>query len=138
MTTPQQPADTLAPPERDTIVSHADQLRADALRWILAIAENHHLPIPSNIETHDFGTGWRLYLHLDDDQGDDVRRWADTLGLPMRPDLPVTGTRRRWTSVSADGKAPAIVFAGWDTVVVDSYCGFTTLAASDVTMAVAA
>jgi hypothetical protein len=136
--TAQQPANTVTPPERDTIVSHADQLRADALRWILAIAEDHHLPVPSNIETRDFGNGWRLYLHLDDDQSDAVRRWADTLGLPMRPDLPILGAHRQWTSVSAEGKAPEIVFAGWETVVVDSYCGFTTVTATDVTTTVAA
>ena len=136
MTDPQ--TDTDASPERDTTVNHADQLRADALRWILAIADNHHLPVPGNIETHDFGNGWRLHLHLDDDQGDDVRRWADTLGLPMRPDLPVIGARRRWTSISADGKAPEIVFAGWGTVVVDSYCGFTATGEAVATMTVAA
>ena len=117
-------------------MSHADQLRADALRWILAIADNHHLPVPGRIETFKMSTGWVLTLHLDDDHGDDVRRWADTLALPMQDDLPVISDRRRFTCVGASGRAPAIVFTGWDTVRISSYCEYT--AVSDTAMAVAA
>ena len=115
---------------------HADQLRADALRWILAIADNHHLPVPARIETyHQASTGWRLALHLDDDQGDAVHRWADTLNLPMHTDLHVKGSRRSWTCVSAGGTAPEIVFAGSDTISVESFCDFTTPAALPLAVA---
>ena len=119
-------------------MSHADQLRADALRWILAIADNHHLPLPAHIETYQTVTGWRLQLHLDDDQGDAVHRWAATLHLPMEDDLRINGSRRSWTCVSAGGTAPDIVFTGWDTMRIDSYCDFATPAAAAAPLAVAA
>ena len=119
------------------VVNHADQLRADALRWILAIADTHHLPVPGHIETYEASAGWRLLLHLDDDHGDDVRNWADALDLPMSADLPVTGLRQRWTCVSAAGAAPEIVFAGWESMQIDSYCDFATVTAETPMVAAA-
>lgn len=113
----------------------ADQLRADALRWLLAIADNHHLPVPARIETYQISAGWRLLLHLDDDQGDDVRRWAATLNLPMEADMRVDGSRRNWTSVRASGAAPEIVFSGWESVSIDSYCDFSAPAAAPLAVA---
>jgi hypothetical protein len=118
-------------------VSHADQLRADALRWLLAIADNHHLPVPSRIESYEASTRWRLHLRLDDDQGNEVRRWADALNLPMEADLPVIGLRRSWTVVSACGTAPESLFAGWDRIRIDSYRDHIANTA-DATMAAAA
>ncbi|MFI7543117.1 hypothetical protein [Actinoplanes sp. NPDC049599] len=117
-------------------MSHADQLRADALRWLLAIADNHHLPVPASITTYRVSTGWHLHLHLDDEQGEDVRRWAEALHLPMQADLRVNGSCESWTSVSASGTAPEIVFAGWNTMRIDSYCDHA--AAVVVPVAVAA
>jgi len=120
-------------------VSHADQLRADALRWMLTIADQHHLPVPASINTFEISGEWRLTLHLDDEQGDAVRRWADTLNLPMEADLRVHGARQSWTCVSAGGTAPEIVFAGWDYLRIDSYCDHTAnTTAADAPMAVAA
>jgi hypothetical protein len=119
-------------------VTYVDQLRADAYRWLLTIAETHHLPVPSRIEAFQYSLGWHLQLHLDDDQGDQVRRWADVLHLPMGEDLPVIGDRRRWTCVSASGPADDIVFTGWDTIRVDSYCDFTAIGTADTTMTTAA
>lgn len=116
---------------------HADQLRADALRWILAIADHHRLPVPARIETYQASTGWRLVLHLDDDQGDAVHRWADTLNLPTQDDLRVHSTRESWTAVSAAGPAPEIVFAGWTTISIESYCDFTTTTATTTTATLA-
>ena len=105
-----------------------DQLRADALRWILTIADHHTLPVPGRIETYQADTGWRLQLHLDDDQHDAVRRWADVLDLPMETDMRVNGLRESWTVVSACGTANQIVFAGWDSIRIDTYCDYTTAA----------
>ncbi len=118
-------------------MNHADQLRADALRWVLSIADTHHLPVPGRIETYEASAGWRLALHLDDEYGDDVRRWAAALDLPMSADLPVTGLRRRWTCVSASGAAPEIVFAGWDWMQIDSYGDFADVVTAETPMVAA-
>jgi hypothetical protein len=110
-------------------VNYVDQLRADAYRWLLTIAETHHLPMPARIETYELTIGWSLVLHLDDDQGDDVRRWAAVVDLPMNDDLSVIGDKRRWTAVSAFGTAPDVIFAGWRTMRINSHCDFITMAA---------
>ncbi len=116
-------------------MNHADQLRADALRWLLAIAATHHLPVPGRIDTYQASTGWRLILHLDDEHGDDVRRWAVALDLPMNADLQVTGLSRRWTCVTAAGAAPEIVFDGWDSMHIDSYCDFADIVTAETPVA---
>jgi hypothetical protein len=116
---------TVDQPRTDPLT--ADQLRADALRWVLNIADTHHLPLPVSVRMYQYVTGWHLQLHLDDDQGDDVRRWADVLDLPMCVDMHVTGTVRRFTAVTAAGTAH-VVFAGWDTIRIDSYTDFAPAA----------
>jgi hypothetical protein len=113
---------TVDQPHTDQLT--ADQLRADALRWVLTIADTHHLPVPGRIDTYQLTYGWHLNLRLDDDQGDDVHRWADALDLPMVADLHVNGAAHRWTTVSANGPAH-LVFAGWESIRIESFCDFT-------------